>query len=103
MSGFMVLVTGAACALCFYHLAVGVFRLAPEFNRGTLEMLGIPSALVVYTLAGPIILVTSWSEVRERMNGSGRLLLPLAIVWAASLGIVAVEGGRALLSSIAMA
>ncbi|GAB4357063.1 MAG: hypothetical protein Kow0026_17180 [Oricola sp.] len=96
-----VFVTGSAVALAFFHLVRGVIGFTPDFDRETLDRIGIPAAFLVFCCTGPVLLVRALEKARPgtialSMRNTFAFTF-LLLAWAGSLGIIALESARALL------
>lgn len=101
MIAFMVFVTGAAISLAVFFLGRGLAGFTPEFDRETLDRVGLVGAFALYCGAGPILLARSIDRgMAERpavMVRNTLLLTFLLLLWTGALGVVAVESTRTLL------
>lgn len=101
MVAFMVFVTGSALAIALFHLVRGVIGFTPDFDRETLDEIGMLAAFLVFCCTGPVLLVRALDRAKP---GSVALSLRntfaftfLILVWTGSLGILALESTRGLL------
>lgn len=101
MIAFMVFVTGAAISLAVFFLGRGLAGFTPEFDRETLERVGLVGSFALFCGAGPILLARAidrgLAERPAAMLLNTVLLTFLFLLWTASLGVVAVESTRAFL------
>lgn len=101
MMALIVLATGVAVSLSFFHLARGLAGFTPAFDRDTLDRIGLFAAFAVYCCAGPALLMRAFehagAETAARRAGSAFALTGLIFLWSGALGVVAVESARALL------
>ena len=101
MIAFMVFVTGMAVSLAVFFLAQGLAGFTPQFDRETLDRVGLVGAFVLYCGAGPVLLVRSIDRATgERpvvMLRNTALLTFALLLWTGALGVVAVESTRTLL------
>lgn len=98
---FMVFATGAAISLSVFYLGLGLAGFAPDFDRRTVDRVGIMAALVLYCGAGPVLLVRALD--RAEVGGNLAMIRNVAVLtflilsWAGALGVVAVESAQLLL------
>ena len=101
MIAFMVFVTGAAVSLAVFFLGRGLAGFTPEFDRKTLDKVGLVGAFALFCGAGPILVARSIDRgLAERPAAvllNTVLLTFLFLLWAGALGVVAVESTRTLL------
>jgi hypothetical protein len=101
MVAFMIFVTGLAVAMAFFHLVRAVIGFTPDFNRKTLDEIGIPAAFLIYCCAGPVLLIRANDESEPGNFAlsvrSAFAFTILILIWTASLGVIALESARALL------
>lgn len=101
MIAFMVFVTGAAVSLAVFFLGRGLAGFTPEFDRETLERVGLLGGIALYCGAGPVLLVRALEQAAaERpsvMLRNTAFLTLLFLLWTGALGVVAVESTRTLL------
>lgn len=101
MAVLMIFVTGFALAMALFHLVRGIIGFVPQFDRETLDRIGIPVAFLVFCGTGPVLLVRvldqaePGSKALSLLNSVAFVFLILA--WTGSLGILALESARALL------
>ncbi|TCD14579.1 hypothetical protein [Oricola cellulosilytica] len=97
----MVILTGAAVALSSWFLASEIAGLALDFDRRTVEALGVTGAFLAYCCAGPVLVVRVFDRAVREKSGIGPAMAAgtavILSVWTVALGIVAVESGSALL------
>lgn len=101
MVAFMIFVTGSAVAMAFFHLVRGMIGFTPDFDRETLDEIGLFAAFLVFCGAGPVLLVRAL-EKAEPVSVALSLRNTFAFtflitVWTGSLGVLALESARALL------
>lgn len=101
MEWFVIVLTGAAVALSSYSLVSAVAGMAVDFDRRTVEALGLAGAFFAYGCAGPVLIVRGFDRAGQNNARRGPVLAIAATlilaVWTMALGIVAVESGSALL------
>jgi len=101
MIAFMVFVTGAAISLAVFFLGRGLAGFTPDFDRETLDRVGLVGAFALYCGAGPILLARSidrgMAEGPVVMVRNTVLLTFLFLLWTGALGVAAVESTRTLL------
>ena len=101
MIAFMVFVTGASISLAVFFLGRGLAGFTPEFDRETLDRVGLVGAFALFCGAGPVLLARSIDRgMVDRPVAMLRNTLALTflfLLWTGALGIVAVESTRALL------
>lgn len=101
MIAFMVFVTGAAVSLAVFFLGRGFAGFTPDFDRETVDRVGLVGAFTLYCGAGPVLLARSIERGLAERTGAMMfntvLLTFLLLIWTSALGIVAVESTRTLL------
>lgn len=101
MVTIMIFVTGFAVAMALFYLVRGLTGFTPDFDRETLDEIGLFAAFLVFCGTGPVLLLRALEKAEP---GSIALSLRntcaftfLITVWTASLGVLALESVRALL------
>ena len=101
MIAFMIFVAGAAVSLSVFFLGRGLAGFSPDFNRHTLDRIGLAAGFGIYCGAGPVLLVRALDHADAESSVTklrNTLVFTLLILlWTGALGIVAVESARALL------
>ncbi|MAZ15469.1 MAG: hypothetical protein CL535_03940 [Ahrensia sp.] len=101
MIAFMVFVTGAAVSLAVFFLGRGFAGFTPEFDRETVDRVGLIGAFALFCGSGPVLLARSIDQgLAERHAAvlfNTVLQTLLLLLWTGVLGIVAVESTRMLL------
>jgi len=101
MIAFMVFVTGTAVSLAVFFLGRGLAGFTPDFDRQTLERVGLVGGFALFCGAGPILLARTidrgLAERPSAMLFNTVLLTFLFLLWTGALGVVAVESTRTLL------
>lgn len=95
MVTFMIFVTGLAMAMAFFHLVRGIVGFAPDFDRETLDEIGLIGSFVVFCCTGPVLLLRTLDKAKP---GTIALSLRntfvftfLILAWTGSLGVIALE------------
>ena len=101
MVAFMVFVMGAAVAMAIFHLSRALIGFTPDFDRETLDEIGMAAAFAVYCGAGPVLLVRALGRIEPASMATSlrntAAFSCLILLWTGSLGVVTVESTRALL------
>ena len=101
MIAFMVFVTDAAVSLAVFFFGRGFAGFTPDFDRKTVDRVGLVGAFTLFCGAGPVLLARSiergLAERNSAMLFNTVLLTFLLLVWTSALGVVAVESTRTLL------
>ena len=101
MIAFMVFVTGAAISLAVFFLGRGLAGFTPDFDRETLDRVGLLGGFALYCGAGPVLLVRSIDRAMAERPAvilrNAALLTFTLLLWTGALGVVAVESTRTFL------
>lgn len=101
MQLFALVIVGFTVALSVFHLFAALMHMRPDFDQETVLRFGPLSAALCYAVCGPVLMVKlglAPSCPRERAPWPVTSLFAAGI-WAAVVGLVAVELGRLIAAS----
>ena len=94
-------VVGFTVALSVFHLFEAVMRMRPDFDRATVLRFGPGRSALLFALCGPVLMVRQSLAPSGARNRAPWPITSLfaAGLWAALIGLIAVELGRLIAAS----